>query len=93
MSVVCVCEVCLRCVCFVSFENIKDNYSYSFLFFSNYMFLDRTHTLQRQLRMSTITNQGHPLWSQGTGIMTLPVGAIITYVFCKLVIHELHTVI
>ena len=31
---------------------------------------ERTPTLQRQLRMSTITNQGRPLWSQGTGLMT-----------------------
>ena len=31
---------------------------------------ERTHTLQNQLRMSTITNQGRPLRSQGTGLMT-----------------------
>ena len=33
-------------------------------------YAERPQTLQGLLRMSKITNQGRPLWSQGTGLMT-----------------------
>ena len=36
----------------------------------NEIYTGRTHTLLGPLRMSTITNHGRPLWSQGTGLMT-----------------------